>query len=157
MLLTGPVAQYLAWCRHNGTYSTPKRPFRRWNIEITEMATSEIEPMWKLLRQEFLDMFIELGEGVSRGLQDLVSTIPGKLHFRAINHNNAIKLRLAHSFNTIDIRMSSQTNTAFLDIVNLRQKRIGHLLRRDWEKFRRRLMYPPCRKNIARRFTFLMN
>ena len=39
--------QYSAWCHNNGTHSTPKRAFRRWNDEIIATMRAEINPEWE--------------------------------------------------------------------------------------------------------------
>ncbi|KAH0543399.1 hypothetical protein FGG08_002257 [Glutinoglossum americanum] len=116
----GTIAQYSAWCRHNGTYATPRQSHRRWNMEITEMATGEMEAKWRTLRQMFCDLFTALRRDVNQG-----------------SRNSYPAFRPVDIFNTTETRRSSQSTMVFLENGKLRQDRIKYLLNQSLVEFLR--------------------
>ena len=65
-------AQYDAWCRNDGTYETPKQPFRAWNDEIITHMRGELAPGWATLMSSAIpDTFTQLDTLLANALGDL--------------------------------------------------------------------------------------
>jgi len=69
------LAQYKAWCRHNGEYSTKLRGAVNWNQDIIWKMRSELDYQWDILEEEIPEVFDSLLRSVEEKFESLKSTV----------------------------------------------------------------------------------
>ncbi|KAL4811959.1 hypothetical protein BDW67DRAFT_136200 [Aspergillus spinulosporus] len=66
---------YAAWCRNNGTYETPKQPYRCWNEEVLGRASTQLSAAWETILDILEREKNEIDEEVSRLFQGICDSI----------------------------------------------------------------------------------
>ncbi|KAL6232076.1 hypothetical protein BDW75DRAFT_233104 [Aspergillus navahoensis] len=66
---------YAAWCRNNGTYQTPKQPYRCWNEEVLGVGSTQLAAEWDTILDILEGQKNEIDEEVSRLFQGICDSI----------------------------------------------------------------------------------
>ncbi|KAL4772902.1 hypothetical protein BDW60DRAFT_186096 [Aspergillus nidulans var. acristatus] len=66
---------YAAWCRNNGTYETPKQPYRCWNEEVLGRASTQLSAAWETILDILEGEKNEIDEELSRLFQGICDSI----------------------------------------------------------------------------------
>ncbi|KFY95308.1 hypothetical protein V500_02839 [Pseudogymnoascus sp. VKM F-4518 (FW-2643)] len=72
------LAQYNAWCRHDGYYHTERRGDVNWNAELIWKMRMEMEYQWEILEEEIPTQFKKLLQSAKAPLLALQSKIRGE-------------------------------------------------------------------------------
>ncbi|KAL5001750.1 hypothetical protein BDV10DRAFT_182315 [Aspergillus recurvatus] len=66
---------YAAWCRNNGTYQTPKQPYRCWNEEVLGLGSTQLSAEWDTILDVLETQKDEIDEELSRLFQRICDSI----------------------------------------------------------------------------------
>ncbi|KAL5050864.1 hypothetical protein BDW71DRAFT_107560 [Aspergillus fruticulosus] len=66
---------YAAWCRNNGTYQTPKQPYRCWNEEVLGLGSTQLSAGWDTILDILEEQKDEIDEEISRLFHGICDSI----------------------------------------------------------------------------------
>ena len=117
-------ASYDAFCRHNGTYSTPAVGRHRWNNQLVWKMRSDLDTAWPLLEEDISTTFGDLLDALRKPMRALKAVVREHdahlassmdLRFRDLKYQlGLIEHRFAQGFAALRRAASEDTESSFV-------------------------------------------